>query len=129
NRQAGWSAPAPVPELNSIARDVPRPVGDHGRTMPLASQRDASDRYQTYLAARATQTAPFAAPRAIPELSYLDRSTVDAFLTDDGLTLLFSSGPVTGPVMAPADLYAAWRLSSEEAFSATLPLSDLNRSD
>ena len=24
--------------------------------------------------------------------------------------------------MAPADLYAAWRLSSEEAFSATLPL-------
>ncbi len=65
--------------------------------MPMASGRPApgnpNGEYQTYFAARGSVGAPFAAPVAIPELDYASRSTVDAFLTDDGLTLFFSSAP------------------------------------
>lgn len=122
NPRGAWSSPVNVAELNSQARDLPRPVGEHGRAMPLSSERDAAGRYQTFLALRESVTAPFAAPRAIPELSFADRSTVDAFLTDDGLTLLYSSGPP----LEPADLYLAARSSLNEPFFAWAPLDDLN---
>jgi Tol biopolymer transport system component len=51
---------------------------------------------------------------------------VDAFLTDDGLTLLYSSGHANGTMTESADLYVAVRSSTSEPFSATAPLSELN---
>jgi hypothetical protein len=99
--------------------------------MPMASTRPAAANpgasYQTYLTARAGAGAPFGAPAAIPELDYTDRSTVDACLTDDGLTLFFSSSPAAGDAGGTAaDLYVAWRRSAAEPFSVTQPLDDLN---
>jgi hypothetical protein len=126
SRTAAWSAPVNVTELNSTARDLPRPLGDHGRTMPMSSERKSTSRYQSYLAVRASPTAAFAAPLPIPELAFPDRSTVDAFLTDDGLTLLYSSGHINGTITEPADLYVAVRSSTSEPFSASAPLSELN---
>lgn len=134
-RGAAWSSPVNVVALNSPADDIPRPPGQHGLVMPMASARPApanpSGTYQTYLTARAGAGAPFEAPAAIPELDYTNRSTVDACLTDDGLTMFFSSSPagVDGGVDAggtSADLYVAWRRSTSEAFSVTQPLDDLN---
>ena len=103
--------------------------------MPLASRRNAQNIYQTYLAARPAPGAPFGSPRVISELAFSDRSTVDGCLTDDGLTLFFSSTPVGPSVDASTpvdgavptgDLYVAWRRSVDEPFSVTQPLGDLN---
>jgi hypothetical protein len=154
SRAGAWSTPVNVIALNSPADDIPRPPGQHALVMPMAStQVTAKDpvvgNYQTYLAARATTGAPFAAPVPILELDYSDRSTVDGFLTDDGLTMFFSSAPVTEAADAAAppvdggklgdagaktvdggapnsDLFVAWRRSTSESFSGTTPLSDLN---
>ena len=139
SRDGAWSTPVNVVALSSPADDIPRPPGQHGLVMPMASARPApgnlNGEYQTYFAARASVGAPFAAPAAIPELDYATRSTVDAFLTDDGLTLFFSSAPATADAgtqpgadggSASSDLYVAWRRSAGEPFSVTQPLDDLN---
>src|SRR6185437_9926674 len=161
SRDAPWSTPVNVVALNGPDDDIPRPPGQHALVMPMASTKvtaanPASANYQTYLAARATTGAPFGAPVAIPELDYPDRSTVDGFLTDDGLTLFFSSAPATAPVDAAtpvaggknvdagkvvdavdagkgrdagassSDLFVAFRRSTDEAFGFTETLSDLN---
>jgi hypothetical protein len=152
-RASAWSTPVNVVALNSAADDIPRPPGEHALVMPMASTKVTPDNpsgtnYQTYLATRATTGAPFGAPMAIPELAYADRSTVDGFLTDDGLTMFFSSAPVAeaadgavAPIdggkpidggrpidagVANSDLFVAWRLSPSEPFSVTQPLDDLN---
>jgi hypothetical protein len=143
-RSAPWSTPVNVVSLNSPVDDIPRPPGQHGLVMPLASQR-TDPIYETYLATRAAPGAPFGTPVAIPTLTFSDRSTVDGFLTDDGLTMFFSSAHMTagdagvdastidadgsapdGGVVTTGDLYVAWRRSVDEEFSATQPLSDLN---
>lgn len=135
SRAGPWSTPVDVVALSSPADDIPRPPGQHGLVMPMASARPAPENrngeYQTYFAARGSTGAPFAAPVPIPELDYASRSTVDAFLTDDGLTLFFSSASAAadagvdgGP--ASSDLYVAWRRSAGEPFSVTQPLDDLN---
>ncbi|MFL5304959.1 MAG: hypothetical protein ACJ8F1_07080 [Polyangia bacterium] len=135
SRTGSWSTPVDVVALSSAWDDIPRPPGQHGLVMPMASGRPApgnpTGEYQTYFAARGSIGAPFSVPVAIPELDYASRSTVDAFLTDDGLTLFFSSAPAAvdagtdgGP--ASSDLYVAWRRSTGEPFSVTQPLDDLN---
>jgi hypothetical protein len=106
-RAAAWSTPANVVSLNSLDDDIPRPPGQRALVMPMSSTKMApknpvAGNYQTYLAPRATTGVPFGAPVAILELDYEDRSTVDGFLTDDGLTMFFSSAPVTPTVDAAA---------------------------
>jgi hypothetical protein len=136
-RGAPWSTPVNVVALNSPSDDIPRPPGLHALVMPMASTRPAATNpggvYQTYLAARPQTGAPFGTPVAIPELDYTNRSTVDGCLTDDGLTLFFSSAPAQAPVdggvdagAGTSDLYVAWRRSTSEPFSVTQPLDDLN---
>jgi len=136
-RGGAWSTPVNVVALSSAADDIPRPPGQHGLVMPMASTRAVAGLYRTYLAARPNRGAPFGVPETIPDLVFSDRSTVDAFLTDDGLTLFYSSGPFQaggGDGGAPdaaaaaltSDLYVAWRRSVGERFSFILPLADLN---
>jgi hypothetical protein len=154
-RTSAWSSPLNVIALNSPADDIPRPPGQHNLVMPMASEVVTPDHYQTFLAARPTVGAPFAPPVAIPELNYTDRSTVDGFLSDDGLTMFYSSAPLAeaadaGSMTADAgkpadggakttdggaktdagapnsDLYVAYRRSTNEGFSGAQPLTDLN---
>jgi hypothetical protein len=148
-RASAWSTPVNVMALNSPADDIPRPPGQHALVMPMASTKTTSDNpsstnYQTYLATRATPGAPFGAPVAIPELDDPDRSTVDGFLTDDGLTMFFSSAPLAEPAdaavsavdggrtadagAANSDLFVTSRLSTSELFSRPVALGDLNTS-
>src|SRR5262245_45306460 len=102
NRTAPWSTPVNVVALNTTAEDIPRPPGQHGLVMPLSSKTATSAVYQTFFAARSSGGAPFGAPVLISELAFTDRSTVDGFLTDDGLTLFFSSSPLLFPADAAA---------------------------
>ncbi|HEY5453357.1 MAG TPA: hypothetical protein VIQ54_31605, partial [Polyangia bacterium] len=98
-------------------------------------------KYETFLATRSGAGAPFGAPVLISKLVYPDRSTVDAFLSDNGLTLFFSGSPPAYPadaaprvndagmILEPsADLYVAWRRSVDEEFEVAQPLDDLNTS-
>lgn len=130
-RTAGWSTPTNLAALNTAADDIPRPPGQHALVMPLASTvittaNPGSNNYQTYLATRASSGAPFDPPTPIPELDHPDRSTVDAFLTEDGLTLFFSSTPLQAS--SASDLFVAFRRSIGEPFAVTLPLTTLDTS-
>jgi hypothetical protein len=135
-RDAAWATPVNLVALSSASDDIPRPPGQHGLVMPMASTRPApanpSGSYQTYLAARSSEGAPFSTPVAIEELNAPDRSTVDGFLSDDGLTLFFSATPAPQADAAvdggagDADLYVAWRRATDEPFSVKQPLDDLN---
>ena len=143
-RTEPWSVPENIGALNSPAKDLPRPPGQHGLVMPLSSKPGAV--YQTFLAARPSTGAPFGKPVLVSELAFTDRTTVDGFLTDDGLTLFYSSSPLQYPADAgprpgdasansidggpvpSADLFVAMRRSTTEEFSAKFPLDDLNTS-
>jgi hypothetical protein len=143
NRSAPWMSPVNVVALNTAVEDIPRPPGQHGLVMPLSSKQGTSAVYQTFLATRPSPGAPFRMPVLVAELAHADKSTVDGFLTDDGLTLFYSSSPLVVPAdagprpgdagltpdsgQAPsADLFVAWRRSLNEPFSAIQPLDDLN---
>ncbi len=141
NRLAAWLTPVNVIALNTAGEDIPRPPGQHGLVMPLSSKQGASALYETFLAKRSGAGAPFGAPVLIAKLVYADRSTVDGFLSDNGLTLFFSSSPLASPadaaprvndagvVLDPsAYLYVAWRRSVDEEFQVAQPLDDLNTS-
>ncbi|MDD9941339.1 MAG: hypothetical protein OXU20_09905 [Myxococcales bacterium] len=122
SRNAPWSTPQNVEGLNSSGQDLPRPPGEHGRVMPMASDREMQPYYQVQFASRSAPTEAFGNPRSVSELSFPGESTVDAFLTDDGLTLFY----VTGPAFGPADMYVAYRRSTSQPFEHHMPLDNLN---
>ena len=119
-----------VESLNSTADDIPRPPGLHGTVMPMASTRAAVGRYWSYFATRAGSGSPFGAPIEIAGVAHANRSTVDAFLSDDGLTLFYSASGFgaldAGAGGATSDLYVSFRRSVSEGFELTQPLDDLN---
>jgi WD40-like Beta Propeller Repeat len=121
-RTAAWAAPEDVVELNTAAKDVPRPLGQGERVMPLSSERDTPGAYQTFLAARPLSGGSFAPPAPIVELTFPDSTTVDACLSGDGLTMFFAWSPVGGKL----DLYVAWRETTAALFSLFVPLDELN---
>jgi hypothetical protein len=121
-RDAGWSTPIDLLVMNSPSLDLPRPPGQHDLVMPLSSDRDSPNLYRTYLSTRDSATALFGPPSIIPELAFASQSTVDGFLTDDGLALFYSSALPMGV----SDLFVAWRRSTSEPFSISAPLAELN---
>jgi hypothetical protein len=122
SRAAPWSAPEDLVAINTIGKDVPRPPGQQDRVMPLSSDRDSPTAYQTFLAARPDPAGVFGTPAIIPELTFPGRTTVDAFLSADGLTLFFASSPTGGKL----DLFVAWRKATSVPFTIYVPLDDLN---
>ena len=128
SRASAWMAAVNVSSINSAADDIPRPPGLHETAMPMASTRDIVGGYQTYFAARAGRGSPFGAPVLAPGVVFPDRSTVDAFLTDDGLTIFYSSAAfaTADGGASTSDLYVAWRRTVSEAFAMNQPLNDLN---
>jgi hypothetical protein len=120
-RLGDWSAPALVPELNSTEHDIPRPVAMDGRVMPLGSRR-SMDGYRTYLATRADADSPFGEPELIEELTTAGQSTVDGFLTEDGLMFFYCSAASENE----GDLYYAMRSSVDEPFGEPIPIAELN---
>jgi hypothetical protein len=122
SRNSAWSAPELVAELNSEADDIPRPPAMGDRVMPMSSRR-TDDIYRTYWAERADSAGTFSDPELVKELSFEEKSTVDAQLSEDGLLILFSS---TGDDSDPGDLFAARRGSLGEPFGEPTPLQGVN---
>jgi hypothetical protein len=121
DRAAVWSTPENLTALNSPANDIPRPPGQHGLVMPMASERDVTGGYRTYLAQRPDVNQPFGAPAVITGLVGGD-IFADAFLSDDGLTMFYAAAIGT----AKPDLFVAWRATTADRFSLPTPLTDLN---
>ena len=121
-RDRPWTSPQNVEQLNSTGQDIPRPLGWGERIMPMSSDRATAPYYQVQFATRDGAATPFDSPVPVAELAFPEQSTVDAFLTDDGLTLLY----VTGPAFGPADLYITHRRSTDDPFEAPVPIDDLN---
>jgi len=124
DRNSAWGDLQNVTALNSSAKDIPRPVGQHDLVMPLGSQRDSDAGYQTFLAARPGVTQPFGTPTIVAGLAANQDAVADGFLTDDGLTLFYS---VTPSGEAP-DLFVATRAATGAPFSQPAPLTQLNTS-
>lgn len=125
DRRAAWSAPKAVVALNSAFNDYARPPGQRGLVMPLGSDRDRRGFYSIYFAARERVGGEFAEPEVVPDLEFPDDSTLDGFLTDDGHTLFYASGPSIGP----ADLYVSMRRDVDDTFGEPVALEDLNTPD
>lgn len=123
-REAAWSEPAPVPGVNTAEDDIPRPPGFGGRLMPLGSRALGSGYYATYIAARTDSSAEFGAPALVRELLQDDHSTIDAFLSEDGLALYFNLTPDSGETKG--DIYVAVRANVTEPFGQAEAISELN---
>jgi len=121
NRLAAWSTPVNVIALNTAAEDIPRPPGQHGLVMPMASERDVTGGYRTFLAVRPDINQPFDAMVLVAGLVGGD-ILADAFLSDDGLTMFYAAAAGG----AKPDMYVAWRASTADRFSLPTPLTDLN---
>jgi hypothetical protein len=126
SRNEAWTEPQNVSELNSPEKDIPRPTAQSGNVMPLGSRRGGLEYYQTFLAERASKSEPFGEPRQLSELELAGQSAIDAFLTEDGLTLYFNRSPGAGE--SAGDLFVATRPSLSAPFSAELPLTTINTS-
>src|SRR5690606_29760527 len=84
--------------------------------------RNEEGLYWTYLARRSETGDGFAEPVLIEELASTELIVIDAFLSDDGLTLWLNRAPLDGN----ADLFRAARPSLDAPFSEPEPLEDLN---
>lgn len=119
---SAWSAPANVTALNSSADDIPRQPGFQGLIMPLGSRRGLDGLFHTYFASRTSVDAEFGTPQLLSELVFDDRSTVDAFLSADGLMLYYASSTSA----SANDLYVTTRTSRDAPFGTPVPLADVN---
>lgn len=122
DRDSPWSEPQHVEGLSSTEADIPRPLGQNGTVMPLGSRRNEEGLYWTYLARRSGDGDAFEEPVLIEELASTEFIFIDAFLSDDGLTLWFNRAPLDGN----ADLFRAQRPSLDAPFGEPQPLEDLN---
>lgn len=120
-RSDPWGTPTLVAELNSELDDIPRPTGAKGRIMPMASRRAGND-YLTYFATRPSEEEAFTDVTLVAELTPTDALAADAFLTDDGLTILYARSVPE----EPGDLYMATRTSLSEPFGQVLAIDSLN---
>jgi hypothetical protein len=120
-RGVPWGPMENMEALNTEQDDLPRPIGQNGRVMPLVSTRD-SGYAQTYLAIREDPGSAFS---RVEPLSYLwdaDASMENACLTNDGLLLFFKRAPLG----QSGDLFLAWRSSLEEPFRDPIALTTVN---
>lgn len=124
-RDQGWGEPQRVVELSSEEDDIPRPCALGDTVMPLGSRR-GGDGYQTYLAERSSTEETFDIPRPIAELKMEGVEIVDGFLTEDGLTLLYSLIDVASE--DPSDIYYSHRTTLDDAFSAPRSIRGVNSS-
>jgi hypothetical protein len=121
SRSEPWPAPSLEVALNSAADDIPRPLGFKGQVMPMASRRDSGN-YATYFAERSLDTHEFSEPALVPGLDEQSSSVGDAYLLEDGLTLIFAQETDLGTT----DLFVTERTTLDEPFQKARPLLGVN---
>ncbi len=125
SRGVPWAAPVNAAAINTAHHDIPRPPALAGTVLLVSSDRAAPGAQDdVYLAARTDTQRDFEAPEPGAQLRVGALVLNDPFLTNDGLTLFFSSDSVTGN----ADLFVAYRPALEAAFTSYSALNELNSS-
>jgi hypothetical protein len=122
-----WDAATPVAELSSDYDDAPRPPGGpEANIMPLSSKRHGGKQYQIYFATRVSAADPWQSPTQehLATINSADSESVDGFLSDDGLTLYFSSTRLSGDIKG--DLFRAHRASADDDFGEPEYVPDVN---
>lgn len=122
SRDAAWRKPQLAESLNSTQKDIPRPPGGGGLTMPLASERDSPGYYQTYLAQLTPEGTAVSPPVLLSGLVSPEQSVVDAFLTADGLGIFYNREQRDGN----AELQFGWRWAQGEPFANSIALDAIN---
>jgi hypothetical protein len=119
-----WSAIENLTALNSAVNDIPRPPGQHGLVMPMASERDsASGGYRTYLSARPSVDQPFGATAVVtgwPPADISRRRVPERRRADDVLCARAVNGN-------KPDIFVAWRLTTADRFSLATPIEPQHR--
>ena len=122
-KDAGWSDPVPVAELNSSGDEIPRPPGYHELIMPLSRRDDSDSSYEMFSATRMATTVVALWSTPVPITSVNSGGLDDdGYLMDDGLTLYFSSDRLNGL----QDLFVTERPDLASPFGAPVPLTSLN---
>ncbi len=124
-RTTDWLVPVRVTALNSPGDEIPRPPGQDGLIMPLGYRGVSNLTYQIDVASRSALDASWMAPAPLSEVDTANID-VDGFLSDDGLTLHFSTDRLH---KGDQDLYVAHRSGVGDAFTAFAPLGGLNTPD
>jgi Tol biopolymer transport system component len=120
----GWSSPTPVTQLNTSGDEFPRPPGEHGLVMPLSRRDNTNTPYQIFFASRpSSSSGSWSSPVTVPSVDSANLDD-DGYLTDDGLTLYFSSDRLNGS----QDLFVTQRSTPDGGFGPAIPLGGLNTS-
>lgn len=119
SRAQVWGTPARVAALNSIENDYSPTVDGAGTRVIFFSTRAGGD-HDLFTAARVTPASPWGAPVALAELNTGD-SESDPFLSADGLTLTFGTGPV-----GVLDIVVTTRTDRDGPFAAPREIAELN---
>lgn len=116
-----WSDPEPVEALNSELDDLPRPPGQGGSVLPIASNRRGGGLFQTFFANRVGSQQELE-PLALEYLWVQDATMEDGFLTADGLHLFFRRAALG----QEGTLYVTWRTTIDENFREPVSLDLVN---
>lgn len=82
--------PNPMLAVLSPESDIPRPLGFGETIMPMGRRVAAyGDEYQTFFTVLDPTTGAFGMPMLVEDLAEVGTNFIDAFLTNDGLMLLF----------------------------------------
>jgi hypothetical protein len=122
SRTATWSTPTPVTELNTTSDEFPRPPIKTGLVMPPSYRSTPINQFQTYFTSRPDASSAWTAPIRATDVDTSNIDT-DAFLTDDQLTLYFSSDRA---VQGEQQLFVAQRSDPSAAFTSFAPIGELN---
>ena len=110
-RTAAWSAPTRVLALASTADDHSPSLSNDRLTILFDSTRNGSVRI--FQATRTSLGATWSSPVQLSELDLPSFSSIDPFVSDDGLTLFYGAGPGS-----PIDVYSTSRASVTSPFGA-----------
>ncbi len=118
---AVWADPTVIPGLCatgasdiSVALDEPRLIA------VFSSLRSGTEKYDLFEARRGSSSVTFEAPALIAVLNS-EEDDYDPYLSSDGLLLLFHSNRLGND-----DIFWARRFNLDSAFSAPLPLAEVN---
>ncbi|MDP9001856.1 MAG: hypothetical protein M3O46_17285 [Myxococcota bacterium] len=122
SRSLPWGPPAPVPELNTVGRQLEPAVDESMLLIFFASDRVDAGGWDLYSSSRPTVRAVWAAPREVVELNTAARANDgDPFVGAYGLQVWFASTR-TGS----GDLYWSHRVSLTDRFAPPVPVKELN---
>ena len=123
-RDAPWTAPVIVPELNSAADDFPGSLSGDQLVIYMSSERDGSE--DLYRATRASLSAQWSPPSPIVELN-TGSGDRRPWISPDERAIYFGSSRSGG--LGAGDIWVAVRSAPGDPFGSPTPLAGVSTAD